>query len=303
LFFLLALHVTDATTAGLMTLLLAAGSGLCSTVAQALWQQGGVLFWMLLAMLIEFRMRYLPRPVGVLLQGTALAMMFACRLSSVVFIAVFGLWLLIRAPRRAVLAGLAAGLAFAPWAWYYQSIYGTPLGPPLVQLGLFSGRWQDTLIPLLLSPDHGLFVYQPWILLGLAMFLPSVRRRLPLPPLEAPFGWRCVCIAAIVPQVAMIASWYCWWGGLCWGSRLLVETVPLFALLCLQPLAVFRRRIWGRRLILAIGLLAAFVHLPGVYLKADCRDRQPGLFSHRPEQPGSWQHFPFLTPFLGGSRG
>lgn len=303
LFFLLALHLTDAATAGLMTLFLAIGSGLCSTVAQALWQQGGVLFWMLLIMLVEFRMRYLPRSAGVLLQGTAAAMMIACRLSSAMFLAVFGLWLLLRSPRRAVLTGLIAGLAFAPWAWYYGTIYGNPLGPPIVQLGFFTGCWRETLIPLLVSPDHGLLVYQPWILLGLAMLLPSVRRRFSQAPLDAPAGWRWVCLGAIVPQLAMIACWYCWWGGACWGSRLLVETVPFFALLCLQSLSALRRGVWGRRSIVAMGLLAAFVQLPGVYLKVDCRDWQPGVFSHRPEPPGSWQHWPFLTPVLGASRG
>ena len=55
LFFLLALHIVDARYGGLTTLLLAVGSGLCSTVGQALWQHGGVIFWMLLALLIEFR--------------------------------------------------------------------------------------------------------------------------------------------------------------------------------------------------------------------------------------------------------
>lgn len=302
LFFLLALPVTDAATAGLMTLLLATGSGLCSTVGQALWQHGGVIFWMLLALLVEFNTWNHPRAVGVLLQGTSLAMMFACRLSSAVFIALFGLWLLLRSPRRAMLVGLMSGLAFAPWAWYYQRIYANPLGPTIGQLGFFSGRWRDTLVPLLLSPDHGLLVYQPWILLALAAIVPSVRRGLPISSRDAPSGWRCFCILAIVPQVAMVASWYAWWGGQCWGSRLLVETVPFFALLCLQPLAALRRLAWGRRLIAAMAILAAFVQLTGVYLKADCRDVQPGLFSRRPEPPGSWQHFPFLTPFLGGHR-
>ncbi len=300
LFFLLALHLVDAGSAAWMTLLLAMGSGMCSTVGQALWQHGGVLFWMLLALLIEFRTWRRPVLTGTLLQGMALAMMFACRLPSAVLIAAFGIWLLLRAPCRAIFVGLAAALAYAPWAWYYGTTYGQVLGPSIRQLDMFTGNWRDTLIPLLFSTDHGLLVYQPWILLGSALVVPSVRRRLPATPVDAPSGRYWLCIAAIVSYLALVTSWYCWWGGQCWGSRMVVETVPFFALLCLPCVAALRRLAWGRRVLLATALVAAFVQLTGVYLKADFRDTQPVLIGNaNPEPPGSWKHWPFLTPFVG----
>ncbi len=244
LFFLLALHLTDARSAGLMTLLLAIGSGLCTTMAQALWQHGGVLFWLLTALLIEFRTWQSPRPSGILLQGVALAMMFACRLASAILIAAFGLWLLVRAPRRAMLVGLAAALAYIPWACYYRAIYYTIFGPSILQMHMFTENWRHTLIPLLFSPDHGLLVYQPWILLILALLVPSVRKQWTSRTADAPAAWRWFCIAAIVPYLALVCSWYCWWGGACWGSRLVVETVPFFALLCLPVVAALRRLAW-----------------------------------------------------------
>ncbi len=186
----------------------------------------------------------------------------------------------------------------APWAWYYHSLYGTVFGPSVTQAPGLSWRWRQTLLPMLLSPDHGLLIYQPWILLGLSACLPRVRRLLhTAEPGDPPTGWRWVCAGAIVLHLALIASWNCWWGGHCWGSRLAVETVPLFALLCLRPIAALRCLAWGRGLLLATVLAAAFVHLPGVYLKADYRDIQPGLFSHHPVPPGSWENLPFLTPF------
>lgn len=299
LFFLLALHLADARSVAWMTLLLAIGSGLCSTVGQALWQHGGVLFWMLLALLIEFRTWRRPTLAGTLLQGTALAMMFACRLPSAVLIAIFGIWLLVRAPRRAVLVGIAGALAYLPWAWYYHAIYGHMFGPSIRQLDLFTGHWRDTLIPLLFSLDHGLLIYQPWILLGLTLLVPSVRRGLPAAPRQPPGGWKWFCAAVIGPYLLLVASWYCWWGGQCWGSRLLVEVVPFFALLCVPIIAGLRRWVWGRRLLLATMLVAAFVQLPGVYLIVDFRDCQPALIGTCPEPPGSWKHVPFLTPFVG----
>jgi hypothetical protein len=299
LFFLLALHIVDARTAGVVTVLLAVGSALCSTVAQALWQHGGVIFWMLLCLLVEFRTWRRPTRGGTLLQGVAVAMMFACRLSSALLILSFGLWLLGRSPRRAALVGLFGLLAYSPWAWYYQSIYGTPFGPSIAQVLGFAIRLRETAVPLLLSPAHGLLVYQPWIVLGLAACLPGTRRLAPAgEPGDPPVGWRWFCGLAIVLHLTLVASWNCWWGGDCWGSRLVTETVPLFALLCLRPIAALLRLTWGRRLVLAMGLLAAFPHLTGVYLKANYCDSQMGLFSQRMELPGSWQNLPFLTPFI-----
>jgi hypothetical protein len=226
-------------------------------------------------------------------------MMFACRLSSALLILPFGVWILYRAPRRALLVGLLAAVAYLPWAWYYQSIYGTPLGPSVGQMIGFSWSWREASLPLLIAPDHGLLMYQPWILLGLAVCLPPVRRLLPVgEPGDLPGGWRWVCVSAIVLHLALIASWNCWWGGDCWGSRLATETVPLFALLCLRPIAALRRLAWGRRLVLATALVAAFLHLTGVYLPADYQAVQPAIFTHRPALPGSLDNLPFLTPFL-----
>ncbi|HEY7329500.1 MAG TPA: hypothetical protein VH592_17815 [Gemmataceae bacterium] len=304
LFFLLALHLADATSAAWMALFLATGSGLCSTVGQALWQHGGVLFWMLVAFLIEFRTWRRPTLTGTLFQGVALAMMFACRLPAAVLIAAFGIWLMIRAPRRAIVVGVFAAGTYVPWAWYYGMTYGHILGPTIRQMDMFTGHWRATLIPLLISTDHGLLVYQPWILLSLALAVPSVRRCLPAAPPDAPSGWRWLCAAAIVGYLALVASWYCWWGGQCWGSRIIIETVPFFALLCLPAVAVLRQLAWGRRLLIAMVLVAAFVQLTGVYLKADFRDTQPALIgSASPEPPGSWKHWPFLTPFVGSLHG
>jgi hypothetical protein len=298
LFFLIALHLTDARSAGLTTLLLTVGSGVCSTVGQALWQHGGVIFWMLLALLIEFRTWRQPTWRGTILQGVALSMMFACRLASALSVAAFGLWLLLRAPRRAFFVGLAAVVAYLPWMCYYQAVYGTPFGPSIQQLSSFTGEWRDTLVLLLVSLDHGLLVYQPWILLLAALAVPRVRRRLLATASDAPAGWYWFCLLAIVPTLGLVASWNCWWGGDCWGSRLVIETVPFFALLCLPCVSALRQLAWGRGVLAATLVLAAFLHLTGVYLKVDIRASQP-LIGANQVSPGSPAIVPFLTPFVG----
>jgi hypothetical protein len=300
LFFLLALHLADARSAVAVTVLLAVGSALCSTVAQALWQHGGVLFWLLAALLVEFRTWPRPSLAGSLFQGFAVAQMLACRLTAVVLLVPLGLWVLWRAPRRAAVIALAGTLAYLPWAWFYHSVYGTPLGPALIQADGSNWSWPSpgVLTALLFSPDHGLLSYQPWLLLGLAW--PAVLAGKVSDGRDkgmAPPGWQWVCLAGLVLHLGLISTWRCWWGGDCWGSRLATEAVLPGGLVCVHPVALLlrQRRGW---LVLAAGLLSVLMHLPGVCFQADYRDHQPGLFGGPPLPPGSWTHAPFLTPFL-----
>jgi hypothetical protein len=300
LFFLLARHLAGARPAWVTTLLLATGSAMFTTVGQGLWQHGGVIFWGLVALLVEFR-RAAGRAVraGTPLQGLACGAMVACRLSSALFVLTFGAWVLLRAPRRAL--GLAAWAAavFAPWALLYASIYGNPFGPSVGQLAAYqwSGGLPEALAAVLVSPGRGLLVYQPWLWLGLLTCLPALRRRTPAVGHE-PAGWPAFCAAFVVLHLLLISTWGCWWGGWCWGSRLASEMVPFLGLLCIRPVAVLWRARAGRALVLASALAGLLLHLPAVYLRAD-RWNDLYLFDSRPERRlWSWRDPPFLYPVL-----
>src|SRR5206468_12045672 len=101
----LAWHLAPFEAAWLMTLILATGSVLLTTVGQAVWQHGGVIFWCLLTLLIEFCHHHRPRRVGTAWQGFACGMMLACRLSSVALMVPLAVWVLLRSPRRALALG------------------------------------------------------------------------------------------------------------------------------------------------------------------------------------------------------
>lgn len=80
LFFLIGLHVAAPAPVGIVTVLLAVGSVMFSTVAQALWQHGGVILGMLTILLVEFRCSSRPFRGGPIVQGIAAALMVACGL-------------------------------------------------------------------------------------------------------------------------------------------------------------------------------------------------------------------------------
>src|SRR5262249_15471116 len=86
LFFLTALRLAEPRPAALTTLFLGGASAMFSTTGQALWQQGGVIFWVQVLLLIEFHARGRPSWRGGVVQGVACGMMLACRLSAGLFI-------------------------------------------------------------------------------------------------------------------------------------------------------------------------------------------------------------------------
>jgi hypothetical protein len=303
LFFLIALHLVEAGPAWVMTAILATGSVFYSTIGQLLWQHGGVIFWGLLALWLEFRQAQRPRSrfglLWTLLEGIALGMVPGCRLSGMLLVLLFGLWVLLRSPRRALVLAAGCCLGYAPWALLYWTEFGNFFGVPAGQTSTryWSFSQLGGLAGVLVSPGRGLLVYQPWLLLGLAAFIPALRRRLPAGgPVPAPRGWMLFVVVFSAAHLVLVGAWACWWGGHCWGSRLASEAVPLAALCCLRPLATLLRVVWGRRLVVAVAVLSFLMHLPLSHFRACYWDGLPPA-----EQLGqrvwSWSDPPFLYPF------
>jgi hypothetical protein len=296
LFFLLALHLVDARTAFAATWILATGSVMFSTVGQALWQHGGVIMWTEILLLVEFSSWQAPSWKATALQGVACAMMLACRLSAGLIVGSFGAWVFVRSPLRALTIAVIAAAAVMPWAAMNWSVYGTPLGPMGVQTsgGLWAASDPSGWCGVLVSPTHGLAVYQPWLLVGLLSLLPAFRRYLPAPRAALPRGWQMWALLAIGLHLALVSSWRCWWGGWCWGSRLAAEAIPLAALLVLGPMAMLLTTSRGRAVIVSLAVAGALVHIPSVYL------RQARWYDSEGEQveraQWRWSAPPFLYP-------
>ena len=304
LFFLLALHMAPPGPAWMTTLILGTGSVMFTTVGQALWQHGGVIFWSLLALLIEFRCHDRPRLANTGVQSLAIGMLLACRLSSVALVVPFVLWVLIRSPKRALALAALGCFAFVPWALLHTSIYGTIFGPSTGQLA--SHNWSlanlSTLVAILISPGRGMLVYQPWILLVALFLFTSLREEMAANERTAcPSGWIGFCVWVILLHLSLISSWKCWWGGYCWGSRLAAEAIPLLALLCVRPIAVLWSTKRGKGLVLTLVLLSCLMHLPAIYLRsADWNGRVDVI--HHTEKLWSWSDPPFLYPLFNSLR-
>jgi hypothetical protein len=293
LFFLLALRLSNPLTAAVATGLLAVGSTFTTTLAQGLWQQSGVVFWGLLALWVEFQPGARARSWGTVVQGLALAMMLACRLSAAVFVVPFGVWLLVRTPGRAFAVAGVALLGYAPWMALHWTIFGNPFGPSVGQLDptLWGADIPGGLAGVLFSPGRGLFVYQPWLILvpvGLYLGSRAASRTAP------PAGWRIFVLVFVVLHVLLVASWVTWWGGDCWGSRLLSEAVAPLMLLALPAVTWLLQSRAGHTVLGAFVLLAVFLHVREMYYPTFWEGVYKGVPAT--ELMWTWARAPFLTP-------
>jgi hypothetical protein len=295
LFLLTALHMVPAGPAWAVTLMLGLGSALFTIVGQALWQHGGLIFWGLLAVLLEFRQARQPSRAATALQGLACALMLACRLTAGPFVLAFGAWVLLRQPRRLPLLIVGAALGYAPWTLFHISIYGQLLGPTVsAQGGSANWSWGNpqAWAGVLISPGRGVLVYQPWLLLAGLAFIPAVRRTPGRGP--CPAGWEVFCAVVVLAHLALISGWACWWGGHCWGSRLATDVIPLGALLCLRPVAALWATVGGRRLVVGLIVLGWLLHVRPTLMREDRWNHRPKAIDEHPERLWSWSDAPFF---------
>ncbi|MDG3004948.1 hypothetical protein [Paludisphaera mucosa] len=294
LFFLTATRLGSTRGAVATTLFLATGSSLFTTVGLGLWQHGGVVAWLLAALLVEFAARGEPGRRGTAFQGFALAQMLSCRPTAALLFGVFGLWVLIRSPRRGLWLGLFGVLSLAPWQLFYWSVYHNLLGPATINNHSTAALWSffalRPTLGVLFSPGRGIFVYQPWAILAVAgvvaWMLRAIRGRREV--LAGPPGWRAFGLAAVTLHVVMIAAWWDWPGGYCYGSRLATDVVPLLALLATPAAAALAARRRGVALLGGLALAAFLVHVPCVAFEAHRWNQV------QPRDHWSWSHAPFL---------
>ena len=229
------------------------GTGLWSSASQTLWQSETAVLGFAVAVsgLVSADVRArtaVAFGAGLALAGTArpqLAFAIAILLAGAAFT---------KGPRFALLAAVivaaaAAVLAAVNWRWF-----GHPAGalPLLVETNAelhhvaasFTLR-PDGFVGLLVSPNRGLLIFSPIVLLAALGIRPALAQRW-----RSPLIW---CLAAAVVQYLVYGSYAVWWGGHTYGPRYLTDLLPLLLPLAAAGLAAVRLRPIARA-----GLAVAF---------------------------------------------
>jgi hypothetical protein len=274
-------RLTTRRRASALAVVYAFGTNIWATASQALWQHTGS--QLAIALSIYGLARFLEdsaRERFAWLAGGAAALSVAFRPTDLLFYAASLGVICLRARRPVLLAAylLPGALTGTALAAYNLGVFGHlngAYGP------LPTGNFGAGLLGVLFSPGRGLFVYTPVALFAVFCFR----------------GWNrhatLYTIAALftLTQVAVISRWPMWWGGACYGPRLLVDMLPCLVLLLTPALDAAADRPLLRRAFLAAALLSASVQSVGVF----CYPK-----GHAAEDLWNLRRSPILTNFRAG---
>ena len=247
-FFFLAVSriVERRSTAVGATLVYAFGTTAMSVAARGMWQHGPSLLFITVALWLLTR----GDVVSVALSGLPLGFAVFNRPVNIVIVAPLAAYVLWRHRRAFLPLTLCAAIPAALMAWYSVRYWGSlrSLGQYPAE-GRFSGHVLQGLSGLLLNPNRGLLVFTPLFAFSFAAIAYVLRRPARDPLLTA------LSVGAL-GTVGVYSIWDMWWGGSCFGYRLLTELVPSLTLL----LAVGWERLFmrSRTTRVAFAVAAAF---------------------------------------------
>lgn len=274
-----------------LALLLVLGTSVASSLATAFWTHDGfVVCWSVVLWLLA-RSELAGRPDAPWRVGGLLAAALLFRPTALVLAAATFVYLLAR-PWRVLaraLAAYAVGLAAvvstnllvmerAVPAYYH------PTNWP-------GGRVAAGLAGVLVSPSRGLFVFSPFLALALVGILWRPARLRPL-------FW--LGLGSSAALVALVARQGNWWGGWCFGPRLLVDAVPGLAVALVLTLAARPASAWPRRLVVAglvvLGAASVAIHtVQGLYQPATYDWNDAPAIDAAPQRLFDWSDPQFLA--------
>ncbi|HET8796081.1 MAG TPA: hypothetical protein VFO89_00230, partial [Thermoanaerobaculia bacterium] len=279
-FFLAASRLFTWRTAALAAIVYAFGTTVFSVAARGIWQHGPSLLFLTCAIWLLTRGTH----ASVSLAGLMLGFAVFNRPVNALIVAPLGLLVLMQHSRRtfALFAFLGA-IPMALMSWYSITHWGSilNLGQYAVAKGehdlfridgFFSG-----LAGILFNPSRGLFVFTPLFIFSFIAMARLLRQPSRNPLLVA-------LSAGVLLTLGLYAIFTIWWGGSCFGYRLLTEIVPALMLVAAWGWETLFR---GRAVRLTIALTAAIsfsTHLLGAYYAPCGFDYVPNDINHHPER-------------------
>ena len=224
---LLLLRLTTPRRALLLAAVYGFATNVWSTSSQALWQHGASQLAIVLSLLCLAIFQKRGGWKAAAGAGLFAALSAAMRPTDVLFFAAsFAvlLWLDRRARLLAWYASFGAVIG-GTLALYNLETFGNLRGG---YAQAFDGAFWPGLAGLTVSPSHGLFVYSPVLLFALAGAYFCRRRCSPI---------LLIALLFSVAHVLLYAKWPIWWGGDCYGPRLLADVLPALVLLMLPALS------------------------------------------------------------------
>ncbi len=267
----------------------ALGSQVWSSASLTMWSQTWEVFLSSFAVLILLRGG--KRGVPMVTLATLMGWTYFVRPSAAVAIAAVTAYVWIRHRRQAAAYLLTLLVWAALFFLYSKLVFGQMLPDYYQQANLLSlNHFAQALPAILLSPSRGLLVFVPTSALVLYMAW-LYRTRLDR-------GLMALSLAVIAGNVLLVASFPNWWGGWCYGPRLLTGTVPWFVLLGALGCRFLQDdpgRAAVRRLGIVLVIVAVLINGWGAVSPSPTLWSKEVRINSHPQRVWDWRHPQFLA--------
>ncbi|HJU05974.1 MAG TPA: hypothetical protein VJ692_12560 [Nitrospiraceae bacterium] len=288
-------RVTSEWQAWAIAVIYAFGTSSFSVSSQALWQHGSSQLFLSLA--IYCLIRGLKEPRFSVLAVLPLGAAVICRPLDVVMAVPIVMYLFHDRRAHAIgilLAGIPAVALFMAYnTVYFGSPFITGFGGTIVspssfvdtQLSWFNTPLLEGLLGILASPGRGLLMYSPifvFSFVGMVMVWKNPGNHL--------FKYLSLGVVLLLLPIATIGHW---WGGHCYGPRLLADATPILCLLLVPAFELFKQQTWLKSLAVCLTAFSIGMHALGAF-NDDSWNRYPNDINIYPERLWSWAESPPL---------
>lgn len=258
-------RITLLKTAWFIAVIYAFGTSSFSISSQALWQHGPVQLFLTLT--IFFLVKGLEFPRFSAYSGFALGCAVICR--PIILPAVLPLMAYIVHKQRNqivgfLLAGVPPLLLFMAYnTFYFGSPFTTGIGTAVVtpsavvstHLSSFDTPLFAGIAGVLVSPGRGLFVYSPVFVFSIVGMILAWREP----------RYLYLRYLSVVPLLLLVivSKWTGWWGGDCYGPRLLADVTPILCFLLYPAVDYCAGKKAVKYAIIGLALLSIGMHAIG----------------------------------------
>lgn len=297
-FYLLARRLTSPGRALVAAVVYGFATGTWTISSQALWQHGAGQLAVIAGLSAAARWWENTADRGALFAaGLAAGLAAALRPTNSLFVIALLAWLVAARRGRGEIALAATApilLGIATLA-YNQHVFGRFAGAYGVT---FDTPWGSGVAGVLVSPGRGLLFYTPVVLFSLLGVWIWRRYRArwsgPVWPVSALFA------AALVVAAG---QWHIWWGGHCYGPRLLTDAVPCLVLLMLPAMNLVSRVYALRAAFVLLAAWSTFAQAVGAFCYPNSRwDETPVAVGAQPSRLWDWRDNPIARSLAAGPR-
>ena len=203
--------------AAALTIAYAFGSEAWAISSQALWMHGPGVLFILLSILLSLKLAEVPTARRALIVGLCCGIAIAVRINNALFVGPLLCWILVKDRRSFFWCTIPVLILGTLVAAYNYAMFGNLTGS---YANAFNEPLLKGLAGLLFSPARGLLIYFPIATFSIAGAFFAAQRR----------SIYAALLAFVLFSLILVGKWVGWYGGWCYGPRLLAEIQPVLLL-------------------------------------------------------------------------